>query len=90
MHHIFAEIMNVEIVIFLGMIQANARGAAFIAAVGLNEINFEDIPQLVQISSRYSPTESTRQLYNERYSIFLEIYKQMHGIYRKLNNSPHH
>ncbi len=87
---IFADIMNVEIAQIQDPIQANARGAAFIAAVGLHEIHFEDIPQLVQISRRYSPTESSRQLYNERYSIFLEIYKQMHGIYRKLNNSPHH
>ncbi|HSA99903.1 MAG TPA: FGGY-family carbohydrate kinase, partial [Anaerolineales bacterium] len=52
---IFADVMNLEIKQVENPISANARGAAWIAAVGLGEINFEDIPTLVQFKRTYQP-----------------------------------
>ena len=82
---IFADVLNVEIHQVKDPIQANARGAAFIAAAGLGEINFTDIPALVEVRQAYTPNSQHRQLYDERFGVFLGIYKQMRGIYHKLN-----
>ena len=82
---IFADVMNVEIVQVADPIYANARGAAWIAAVGLGEIEFNDIPQLVQFKRTYVPRAENRPLYDEKFEIFKRIYKQMKGIHRRLN-----
>jgi xylulokinase len=66
-------------------IQANARGAAFIAGVGLGAIGFGDVPQLVEFKRTYQPTPQHRAMYDDRYEVFVEIYRQMKGVYRKLN-----
>lgn len=84
---IFADVLNVEVRQVKDPIQANARGAAFIAGVGLRTIGFGDVPQLVAFKHIYQPTPSHRAVYDERYEIFIEIYRQMRGVYRKLNAS---
>jgi xylulokinase len=77
--------MNVEIRQVRDAIQANARGAAFIGAVGLGLLRFGDVPDLVHFKRVYEPRPEHRDLYDERYDVFLEIYRQMKGIYRRLN-----
>jgi len=82
---IFADVLNMEIRQVVDPIQAYARGAAFIAAVGLGEISFADVPELVEFKHIYTPNPRNRQLYDQRYDAFVEIYKRMHGLYKKLN-----
>lgn len=82
---IFADVMNVEIKQVADPIYANARGAAWIAAVGLGEIKFSDISQLVQFKQTYKPQSPNRALYDEKFDIFKLIYKQMKGIHHRLN-----
>ncbi len=82
---IFADVMNVEIRQVQDPIQANARGAAWIAAVGLGEIAFGDVPGLVEFSRTYTPASETRAIYDERFAVFTQIYKQMKGVYNRLN-----
>ncbi len=82
---IFADVMNVEIRQVQDPIYANARGAAWIAAVGLGEIKFEDVSKLVQFKQTYRPQSQNRALYDDKFEIFKQIYKQMKGIYRRLN-----
>jgi xylulokinase len=82
---IFADVMNVEIKQVQDSIYANARGAAWIGAVGLDEIKFSDISELVQFKRNYQPRPQNRALYNEKFEIFKQIYKQMKGTYRRLN-----
>ncbi|MDP3449627.1 MAG: FGGY-family carbohydrate kinase [Anaerolineaceae bacterium] len=83
---IFADVLNVEIRQVSDPVQANARGAAWIGAVGLGEIKFGDLQALTQINRTYTPNAANRVLYDERFDIFKKIYKQMNGIYRKLNS----
>jgi xylulokinase len=83
---IFADVLNVEIRQVSDPVQANARGAAWIGAVGLGEIKFGDLQALTQINRTYSPNAANRALYDERFDIFKTIYKQMNGVYRKLNS----
>ena len=82
---IFADVMNVEIKQVADPIYANARGAAWIAAVGLGEIKFDDVSELVQFKRTYQPQSKNRTLYDEKFEIFKQIYEQMKGIYHRLN-----
>lgn len=82
---IFADVMNVEIKQVNEPVYANARGAAWIGAVGLGEIKFEDVSQLVEFRKVYSPNQNHRKLYDERFDVFKSIYKQMKGVYKRLN-----
>jgi len=82
---IMADVLNVEIRQVQDPIQSNARGAAWIAAVGLGEITFDDVPALVQFKRTYAPTAEHRALYDDRFAVFTQIYRQMKGIYRHLN-----
>ena len=84
---IFADVMDVEIKQVAEPIYANARGAAWIAAVGLGEVSFSDLSQLIEIQRSYSPNPANRALYDERFEVFKKIYKQMKSIYRDLNST---
>jgi len=83
---IFADVMDVEIKQVADPIYANARGAAWIGAIGLGEIAFSDIPDLVEIKKRVLPRSENRMLYDQRVDIFTQIYKQMKSIYKRLNS----
>jgi len=82
---IFADVMNVEIKQVADPIYANARGAAWIAAAGLGEIKFSDIPELIQFRRAYQPQVQNRAVYDRRFENFQLIYKQMKNVYRHLN-----
>lgn len=82
---VFADVMNVEIKQVADPVYANARGAAWIGAVGLGEISFDDVPGLVQFRRSYPPDSGNRAIYDERFAVFVEIYRQTKTVYRKLN-----
>ena len=82
---IFADVINVRINQVTDPVQANARGAAWIGAVGLGEIAFTDIKQFIRYKKTYHPAPENRALYDSRFLVFKKIYKQMNGIYRQLN-----
>lgn len=82
---IFADVLNVEIRQVKEPIYANARGAAWIAAVGLGEINYTDVPKLVTFQREYTPTPAHRHLYDDRFATFTQIYQQMKTVYKQLN-----
>jgi xylulokinase len=66
-------------------IQANARGAAFIASVAMGYIRFEDIPELTEFKAVYQPRPENRRRYDELFKEFLNIYKANKGIFRRLH-----
>ncbi len=82
---IFADVMNVEIKQAADPICANARGAAWIGAAGMGEIKFSDIPDLVKFKHAYQPQSSNRAAYDEGFDVFCSVYKQMKGIYHRVN-----
>ncbi len=84
---IFADVMGVCIRQVEEPVYANARGAAWIGAMGLNEISYTDIPGLVKIRRDYLPTEKNRTMYDQRFEQFIEIYKQMKTVYKKMNST---
>jgi xylulokinase len=83
---ILADVMNVTIRQVRDPIQANARGAAFIAAVGLGYLTFEDIPQMVEFKAIYSPNPDNRAIYDKLFAEFVQFYHQNKGSYKRLNS----
>jgi xylulokinase len=83
---IFADVLGVRVNQVSDAIQANARGAAWIAAVGLGEITFADVPRLIELDRVYEPNPAHRAVHDERYAAFLELHKRMRGLYRRLNH----
>jgi xylulokinase len=84
---IFADVLNVQVCQVKEPIQANARGAALIAAAALGEIDLTDVPRLIPFQQTYIPNPAHRQLYDDRYGVFLDIYRQMRPVYRRLNEN---
>jgi xylulokinase len=82
---IFADVMNVEMQQVTDPLGANARGAAWIAAVGLGEIGFDQIPDLVPLKQSYLPNPDNRRLYDERFALFRKLYAKLKPFYARLN-----
>jgi len=83
---IFADVMDVEIKQIAEPIYANARGAAWIGAVGLGLISFTDVARLVQFKKVYTPNPENRAVYDNRFGVFKQIYKQMKNVYKHMNS----
>jgi len=66
-------------------INANARGAAFLAAVALGYVSFDDISARVQIDNTYEPNPKNRKIYDELFREFVNIYKKNKRMYARLN-----
>jgi len=66
-------------------IQVNARGAAFIAAVGLGYLSFDAIPHQVEYQAIYQPNPENRGVYDKLFGEFVSFYKQTRGIYKRMN-----
>jgi xylulokinase len=82
---ILADVMNVNIRQVSDPIQANARGAAFIAAVGLGFLAFKDIPEKVEIKATFKPNPANRAIYDKLFAEFTRFYRQNKASYSRLN-----
>jgi xylulokinase len=82
---IFADVLNAEVRQVKYPVQANARGTAWIAAVGLGDIGFGDVPKLTEIRRVYTPRPEHRPVYDERFEVFTQLYRQLWPVYHRLN-----
>lgn len=82
---VFADVMNREIRQVVDPMQANARGAALIASVGLGDIVFDEIPELVEVQNTFTPNPKHRSLYDRLFKEFVGIYRNNRAMYRRLN-----
>ena len=57
-------------------LQANTRGAALLAAVALGHLDVAEIGGQVQIAQTFIPNPANRQLYDDQFQTFLQLYKQ--------------
>jgi xylulokinase len=80
-----ADVLGVTVRRVRDPIQANARGAAWIAAAGLGEISFSDVPRLVEIDGEFEPAPAAGAVYDESYRTFLEVHRRMRRLYRRLD-----
>ncbi|NOY69365.1 MAG: xylulose kinase [Deltaproteobacteria bacterium] len=84
---VFADVLNREIRRAKSPRQANARGAAFIAAVGLGLLKFEEIPGLIKYDRTFSPDPDNRSTYDFLYDAFVRIYRANRKIFSRLNRA---
>jgi len=82
---IYADVLNRTIRQVENPIEANARGAAFIAAVGLGYMDFYDIPKYMKYTKTFTPNPENRKIYDKLFKEFVAIYKSTRKIYKRLN-----
>jgi xylulokinase len=82
---IMADVLGVTVRRVRDPIQANARGAAWIAAAGLGEISFSDVPRLVEIDAEFEPDAAAHEVYDGCYDTFIQVHKRMRPVYRRIN-----
>ncbi|MDP7115098.1 MAG: FGGY-family carbohydrate kinase [Myxococcota bacterium] len=80
---IFADLLDRPIHRVADPMQANARGAALIAAVALGELTFADIPDRVPVERRFSPDPAQRARHDDVYGAFIDLHKATKGWFRK-------
>jgi xylulokinase len=66
---------------------ANARGAAFQAAMALGRLTVDEIPELVTVARTYQPDPKNRGLYDELFREFVNLYKANKAIFARLNRA---
>ncbi|MFX0115031.1 MAG: FGGY-family carbohydrate kinase [Candidatus Hodarchaeota archaeon] len=82
---IYADVLNRTIRQIQDPIQANARGAAFIASVAMGFITFDKIPESIQVAKVFHPNPKHSKIYDQLFKEFLQIYKRNKAIYHRLN-----
>jgi xylulokinase len=82
---IFADVLNRPMRQLKDPIQANVRGAAFIAAVGLGILSYSAVPEHIEYQREYQPNPAHRAVYDTYFREFVNIYRRNKGIYRRLN-----
>jgi xylulokinase len=82
---IFADVLDRPIRQLKDPIQANVRGAAFIAAVGMGFTSFREVPGYTEYQATYLPRSETRGVYDAHFREFVNIYRRNKGIFRRLN-----
>jgi sugar (pentulose or hexulose) kinase len=68
---------------------AIATGAAFAAFLALGEIRLDDIAALVKLKATHQPDETRRRVYDQQFREFLEFYRRMKPLYKRLNSRAH-
>lgn len=64
---------------------ANARGAALIAAVGIGELTWADIPGRVHIAQVYHPDPERTAVHDRQYRTFTALYRKTRRLYARHN-----
>ncbi len=82
---IFADTMGLTVRQPEEPMQSNARGAAWIAGMGLGLIKVSDIPELIRIKAEYIPNKKSKEVMDEMFSRFLQLHKRLAPLYKSWN-----
>jgi xylulokinase len=66
-------------------LNANSRGAAFLALICLGLMKIEDVSALAEVNHTYQPNPANRALYDELFSRYVEIYETNKGLFKRWN-----
>jgi xylulokinase len=69
----FADVLGREMRVATDPRQANARGAAFIAGMGLGWLDWDDLPELVPVVRTHSPDTATSACYRDGFDRYLDL-----------------
>jgi len=82
---IFADVLDRNIRQNKDPIQANARGAAFMASVGLGYLKWDEIQNCCEVANVFTPNPENREVYDTLFKEFTNIYKIMKKTHKRLN-----
>jgi xylulokinase len=82
---IYADVLGAEVRQVQDPLQANARGAALIAAVGQGRVSWADVPRLAPVRRAFTPNPAHRAVYDDRFATFTELHRRLAPVYRRLN-----
>jgi xylulokinase len=82
---IFADVFDRTIKQVKDPIQANLRGAAFLASISMGYMSVDEIADHVEIARTYQPDPKNRSTYDRLYRQFLALYKRNKPIFKRLN-----
>jgi xylulokinase len=82
---IFADVLDRTVHQIREPRQAPLRGAACLALVALGHMTFDDVAARVQIQRTYQPNPQNRQIYDDLFREFVNLYKALRPIYTRLN-----
>ncbi|MGP0173656.1 xylulokinase [Pseudomonas sp. NCHU5208] len=86
---IFADVLGVTVHLPQQPIQANARGAAFIAGIGIDAMAVGDIPERVEIRRSFQPDRLNAERYASSYANFRAAHKALAPFYAHLHRGTH-
>lgn len=66
-------------------LNANSRGAAFLALMSLGLLKVEEVSALAEVKNIYQPNPANRKLYDELFSRYVEIYETNKGLFKRWN-----
>jgi xylulokinase len=84
---VFADVLGRSILQIKDPLLVNLRGAAYLASIALHQLSFSDIPNKVEVAKQFDPDPQNRQIYDELFQEFINIYRHMKPIYSRLNRS---
>lgn len=83
---IHADVLDREIRQMADPQQANARGAAMLAAVALGHATVADLASVAKVARTFHPDPANRSLYDARYEQFKALYRANKKIHAKLTD----
>ncbi|MBC8073820.1 MAG: FGGY-family carbohydrate kinase [Deltaproteobacteria bacterium] len=81
---IFADVLGREIAQVEHPVQSNARGAAFVAALGLGRLHVDELGAKVPIVRRWHPRTQHRRRYDELFEVFRGLWKATRPLHARL------
>jgi xylulokinase len=82
---IFADVLGRRIDQVADPVNANARGAAMVAAVALGELDFDQVPDRIAVASRYEPRAPAGTLYDDLFGEFVGLYRRNRKAHARVN-----
>ena len=84
--HMIADITGKRFDVVRDPRNAGAVGAAIVALIGLGELpGFSSAKDFVQIERSYSPDPANKEIYDELFSSYKDIYNSLKDAYIKAN-----
>ena len=82
---IFADVLDRRILRVQDPVNANVRGAAFLAGLALGELTADEIPARAPVAAAFEPDARNRDAYDELSRELRALYKTTHRISARLN-----
>ncbi len=82
---IFADVLDRTVHQMKEPVQANLRGASLLASTALGYLSYEDIPSRVPVARTFSPDPANREIYDELFREFVELYRNNRKAFARLN-----